>query len=55
MKILRQALIASLALGVASPVLVGCAERPGAKKKDDKDAKKKDDKDAKKKDDKKAE
>ncbi len=57
MKTLRSVLIASLALGVASPTLVACAEKPGTKKKDDKkkDDKKKDDKkkDDKKKDDKK--
>ncbi len=53
MKILRSTLIAALSLGVASPVLVACAEKPGKKKKDDKDDKKK--KDSKKKDDKKKE
>ena len=60
MKMLRSTLVAALAFGVASGKLVGCAEKPGAKKKDDdkdkkddkkKDDKKKDDKD--KKDDKK--
>ncbi len=60
MKILRHALIASLTLGVATPVLAGCAERPGTKKKDEnEDDKKSDDKKADKKadekDDKKAE
>ncbi len=43
MKMLRSTLVAALAFGVASPTLVACAEKPGAKKKkDDKD--KKDDK-----------
>jgi len=60
MKLLRSTLVAALSLGVASPVLVACAEKPGTKKKDDdkkKDGKKKDDKkkDDKKKDDKKKE
>ncbi|MEM6295319.1 MAG: hypothetical protein AAGA54_28865 [Myxococcota bacterium] len=49
MTMLRSTLVAALALGVASPTLVACAERPGKKKDDDK----KDDKDKKsKKDDK---
>lgn len=52
MKILRSTLVAALSLGVASPVLVACAEKPGTKKKDDAKDKKKDDK---KKDDKKDE
>ena len=50
MKILRSPLIAALSLGLASPALVACAEKPGTKKNDDAKAKKddknqKDDKD----------
>ncbi len=59
MTMLRSTLLATLAFAVASPTLVACAEKPGAKKKEDdkdkKDDKKKegDKKDDKKKDDKK--
>ena len=48
MKMLRSTFVAALAFGLASPTLVACAEKPGAKKKEDdkdkKDDKKKDDK-----------
>ena len=50
MKILRSTLIAALSLGVASPTLVACAEKPGTKKKDDAKDKKKSDAKAEKKD-----